>query len=192
MNFSKEQKYKYKFLKSVWNNEYDKLYGYFLKYLEHSNNSYLIDSFNKISNVVQTGGAILDDEQRKKILINLRNILLEIYDKKVTDILFERLKNKGDKIMMEKDYDLDEFIGVLIDKLYSDPKILESTGKLESIPLEIPTKPKDDFVKELITKVKPPPSGPVSSGPVTPPAPSATIPPSGPASGPAIPPPPPP
>ena len=75
MSFSKEQKYKYKFLKSVINKNYDGLYGYMLKYLEHSNNSYIINSFNEINNRIQTGGA---EELHNDESTLLNQILLSI------------------------------------------------------------------------------------------------------------------
>ena len=130
MDLRKKEKYQYKFLKSVWAGEYDKLRGYFLKYVEYSNNPVLADGFSKIDSMVQTGGSI-SVEEREKYLSKLYVELLRLIDFEIVEKLMKALEQTD---LVKEEYkngemNLDIFIAQLINKLRLEETIKSLTSE---------------------------------------------------------------
>lgn len=147
MDLRKREKYQYKFLKSVLAGEYDKLRGYFLKYVEYSNDPVLADGFSKINSMVQTGGAISNPDAYE-ILQVLRDELTKAFTPESNELLVKFVKSDSYKSVGEKDLTEEQFISMIIDELYNNKGIYQAiigVGKL-------PDDKKDELKKKTKTK----------------------------------------
>jgi len=93
----KQKKYKYKFIKSIVDNEYTELYKYITKYLDHSNNDNIIKKeINNINTIIQLGGSNNLDSKLKDIIIKLydKDISKDIYLNSTNNMSLEEFNNK--------------------------------------------------------------------------------------------------
>ena len=128
MNNYNYNKYKYKFIKSIFYDIQDKQIKYFGKCLKYSNNFNL---FYSDKNIEQFGGTNkLTHENILEIEHKIKKILLSIYDENIVDNIFleynEQQKKNSNLVNSHlSNLTIDEFIGKIIWTIYNNQEIVD-------------------------------------------------------------------
>ena len=114
----KENKYRYKFLKSILQKN-KKINSYFQKYLKYNS-----DSRKYYNEIVQKGGNVykLTDDELIKLESKIKSILISIFNYEIAEKIYKEFKEHD--LTNSNNYleniSEDEFISILINKTYNN------------------------------------------------------------------------